>query len=392
MVTDSFRDGSVYIRESDKRAVAVLYVEGRKRPKEFYGATKAEARKKREAAKMQLMKGKLVTSSKQCTADFLNQWLRDVAQHRVKLQTYDSYQKRINHVLPVLGDVRLDRLTTAHVQNFYAQLLEQNYSPTTVNDIHRVLVMALDVAVRWSLLPDNPARYAEPPRREKAKITPLTPQQLNTLLDATQGTRWHALWALLGTCGLRISEALALRWNDIKNNHVVIDETLYMRSSEEGRVAIFTNPKSDASAAVVELTPEAKTALARHRVIQNEMRLAAGPDWQNEGDLVFTTQEGRPLSRRTVGSKYLRRDLKNNGLPVVGAHQLRHTAATIALEGDVHPKLVQEMLRHSSYNTTMNIYSHVVPSMHARAATRIHEVLQNARTIREPVVSAADGA
>lgn len=102
-------------------------------------------------------------------------------------------------------------------------------------------------------------------------------------------------------------------------------------------------------------------ALKKHRAQQDEIRLQAGPTWQ-EHNLVFTTDtggfvEGTHLNRR------FKQLLKEAGLPDMRFHDLRHSAATILLGKGVHPKLVQELLGHSQMSITRDRYSHVLPSM-----------------------------
>jgi integrase len=71
----------------------------------------------------------------------------------------------------------------------------------------------------------------------------------------------------------------------------------------------------------------------------------------------------------------LHRALATAGLPTMRVHDLRHTAATILLTAGIHPKVVQEMLGHSTIGATLDIYSHVAPALHAEAAAQIDSVL-----------------
>jgi len=117
-------------------------------------------------------------------------------------------------------------------------------------------------------------------------------------------------------------------------------------------------------------------ALRRHRARQAAERLATGAAWQDWG-LVFTNETGQPLS----GIHVLRYEffplLKRAGLPRVRFHDLRHSCATLLLGSGVNPKIVSEMLGHSTVAITLDLYSHVLPTMQEAAASALETALGN---------------
>ena len=98
-----------------------------------------------------------------------------------------------------------------------------------------------------------------------------------------------------------------------------------------------------------------------------------GPNWRHN-DLVFCTHQGRPLSQRNSLRAY-KLVLSRASLPPVSFHALRHTAATLLLLQGVHPKVVQERLGHSNISMTLDIYSHLIPSMGRAAADQLDALL-----------------
>ncbi len=120
---------------------------------------------------------------------------------------------------------------------------------------------------------------------------------------------------------------------------------------------------------LVYLAPGTLGALTDHRRRQIEDQLAAGPEWKNTG-LVFTTAVGRPADGTWV-TKWFHRALAEAGLPRIRIHDLRHTAATHLLSRGVHPKVVQELLGHSTISLTLDTYSHVAPALHAEVASQM---------------------
>ena len=113
-------------------------------------------------------------------------------------------------------------------------------------------------------------------------------------------------------------------------------------------------------------------ALAEHRARQDERRQQWGAEWEGQ-DLVFTTDRGRPLGWRDVDRDFKLR-LAKAGIKAIRFHDLRHTNATLQLEAGIHPKVVQERLGHSDIGVTLDIYSHVTPTMGRDAAKRLDDL------------------
>jgi integrase len=113
-------------------------------------------------------------------------------------------------------------------------------------------------------------------------------------------------------------------------------------------------------------------ALRQHRVAQLELRLKAGSAWE-EHDLVFTGLHGNYLNPRYI-LKMFAQVLQEAGLPHLRFHDLRHSAATLLLGMGIHPKVVQEILGHSNISMTMDIYSHVLPTMQKDAMEKWGDV------------------
>ena len=123
----------------------------------------------------------------------------------------------------------------------------------------------------------------------------------------------------------------------------------------------------------VELTKAAIVALRRHRTRQLEERFAAVGGWE-ELDLVFANEVGRPTTADRLRWNFQRTLVRAN-LPRIRFHDLRHTAATLLLGRGVHPKIVSEMLGHSTIAITLDLYSHVIPTMQQDAAAAFDLVI-----------------
>ncbi len=92
-------------------------------------------------------------------------------------------------------------------------------------------------------------------------------------------------------------------------------------------------------------------------------------------DLVFTDAIGGPIERGNLMRRSFWPLLERAGLPRVRFHDLRHSSATMLLAGGIHPRVVQERLGHSTISVTMDIYSHVLPTLQREAAEHLDQVL-----------------
>ena len=146
---------------------------------------------------------------------YMNRWLETSANGTLSHRTYHNYELQIRqHINPAIGSMRLSKLTAAHVQSLYASKL-QTLKPFSVRYIHAVLHRALDQAVKWNLIPINPAANVDPPKVRQEEITPLNQDQARVFLEAARGDRLEVLYVVSLTCGLRCGEALGLKWSDI---------------------------------------------------------------------------------------------------------------------------------------------------------------------------------
>ena len=177
--------------------------------------------------------------------------------------------------------------------------------------------------------------------------------------------RLYALWALLVTTGLRIGEATGLHWHDID----LEGRALHVRDTVkrvQGKGLVVGDTKTLHSRRRIELARSTVNALSAHQKQQEWERRIAGEAWTDQ-DLVFCTLTGGPFDAGSI-SHAKDRALEHANLPHVRTHDLRHTAATYLLSQGVHPKVVHELLGHSSITLPMNTFSHVLPTLHKKVA------------------------
>lgn len=313
--------------------------------------------------------GVLIPRSDLTVGEYLDQWLEDIAKPKLRPSSYETCRGDVRRAKPLIGTIRLEDLKPATLQAAYGRLQKSGLSPRSVQRVHTTLHRAFKQAVQFELLIRNPAEIARPPRAPRIEMRTLAADEVRRLFESSRDHRLHALWVLLATSGMRIGEALGLMWSDVDLDvgRVQVRRALQRQA---GVGFAFTEPKTNRSRRSIFVPLGTVAALHEHRRRQQDEKEIAGPLWEGEHDLVFLTAKGRPIEQGHVHWT-LTKTLERAGLPRIRVHDLRHTAASILLERGVHPKIVQEMLGHSTITLTLDTYSHVIPSLQATASSQL---------------------
>ncbi len=344
---------------------------GKRRRKRVTAATKREV-ENLIAATIQAAQGGFTDAGRMTLREFLDRW-QEAAAPTLRPATRRRYADLIRlHLLPVLGSHRLAKLTAADVQRLYSDRLTAGLSPTSVRHVHGVLHRALDQAVRWGLLARNVTDAVDPPRRATPEARVWDAQQVMTVLSASVGDNLEALWRLALLTGMRRGELLGLRWRDVDLDRGVLAVRRTLSRGANSRLVVG-EPKTASGRRQIALPVSAVEVLRRHRVRQLELRLAAGPAY-DDGDLVFPNERGAALHPNSLNLRF-HQLIARAGVPPIRFHDLRHTCATLMLANGEHPKVVQERLGHADIAMTMNLYSHVTAGMQRTAADRLDALI-----------------
>lgn len=288
----------------------------------------------------------------------------------------------------MLGDIRLDKLTASRIARHYRQLERSGradaghrgepLSANSVNKVHMVLGAALDAAVDDGYISSNPARKTrtvDAPRGRQIRaarpeITTWSATELSAFLAWNRDVfddELYPLWLTIAATGMRRSEALALRFDDVDFDQYRIRVRRAVDTSRAGQV------KTTKTGAARQLDIDANLleALREARSLRGQVSL----DLARTDAYVFATLNGRVRSPNEVSRRWRHRVQRAQAeleteLATITLKELRHTHATLLLSNGEHPKVVQERLGHSTIATTMNIYSHVTPTMQRDAADR----------------------
>jgi integrase len=238
-----------------------------------------------------------------------------------------------------------------------------------------LLNAAFTDAVAAGLLQVNPATLIPKGQRPTHKVSRQAgkhwePTEAARFVASTVDDRFHALWVLALNIGARRGELMALRWTDvdldagtvrISKNRIVVDRQVLEGTPKTGRIRR------------VELDSRTVTVLRAWRKQQLADRLAAGPGYVDSG-YVFVDPTGEPVRPDAVTHPF-RKACAAAGVPQIGVHGLRHTAATLMLYAGVPLHVVSECLGHANTGITADLYAHVLRGQQADAAKRLGDVL-----------------
>lgn len=364
-------EGSIKQRADGLWEARVSLEAGKRRS--LYGKTRKEAQDKLRAALRDLDAGIDLSADRQSVSQFLDKWLAASVKPSVKVRTYEGYESIMRvRVAPRIGKKQLAKLTPLDLQSLYTDLADLGLSARSIGNTHRVLHRALGQAVKWNLLGRNPCDGATAPRPQRTEMKVLSPEQVRAFLSATAEHPAHALYSLAVTSGMRAGELLGLQWGDVDLD---ARKLTVQRALQQQRNAglVFVTPKTAKSRRMIILSQRAVDALRVHRDRQTFHRKQVGAEWRDL-DLVFPGPFGGPTDP-SWSRQVFYAALEKAGMPRVRFHDLRHTAATLALMQGVHPKVVSDMLGHGTVGLTLDTYSHLLPAMHQQAAAAMDAIL-----------------
>ena len=346
--------------------------------KSVYGRSQAEARKRMTATQRAIDNGTYQAPDKTTVSQWLDTWMETFCAVKVKPLTFSSYAVAIkNHLKPSLGALRLQAVRGVHVQKLYNRMTADGLSAKTVKNVAAILHKAFSVAVKQGLMQANPCDAAELPKAMHKEITPLTDSEIPLFLKAIKGHPFEGAYALCLFAGLREGECLGLSWDQVnfEARRITISQQLQHEKKRSAQYYIAPSTKSGKPRQIE--PPEITFQYLRaERKRQTENRLAAGPLWSNPDNLVFTDELGRHLAISTF-YKTFKRIVSSIGRPDARPHDLRHTAATVAIAAGADIKSVQDLLGHATASFTLNVYAHTSDQMKKDTAARMQSYYDN---------------
>lgn len=345
---------------------------GKPMRKSIYGKTQKEVRQKMVALLGTLDKGTYQPETKTSVKAWLDEWLETFCMNKLKPYTLSSYRGIIdNHICKHLGALPLQSVRGSDIQRMYNKMITDGSAPKTVKNVAAVTHKAFSVAVKQGMIPANPCDAAELPAMQQHEIKPLSDAEIPLFLQAIQGDSMENAFALCLLAGLREGECLGLSWNhvDFEKGTITVCQQLQKPKAkgETYRLVPFTKSNKPRTIMPPAIAFDYLRSEQRRQAVN---RLAVGELWNNPNNLVFTNEGGDHIIVDTF-YKHFKRVAATIGRPDARPHDLRHTAATVAIASGADVKSVQDMLGHATASFTLNVYAHTSEKMQKETAARM---------------------
>ena len=327
-----------------------------------YGMTRKEANEKVKVLINNYLSGIKTKPTDYTVSEWADIWLRDCIRLEVRPNTYlQILQVVTGHVKPTVGTVSLQKLRVSHVQDMVRTKLDSGLSPATVKKIRNALHAIVEYAVKLELLIRNPVKLVSIKNVQRPEIKVLTKVQLQQFLEEAKSHFLYPAILLLATTGVRRSEACGIKWSDINwDENTVCIQRVVVKCG--GYNILIHDTKTSGSRRLIPIPPILLNVLKAHK------------DTHGAQEYLFSRSNGQPIYPESIydSMKVLG---KRIGVPAITVHMLRHTAASLLLEAGENPKIVQELMGHSSISVTMDIYSHVIPGMKLQAINKLSSMI-----------------
>lgn len=352
----------------------------RKRKTEVVNGTKSEAIKREAELRSEFYHiGKAVNISDLSVEEFSEIFLEKYCKDNISLVTMHGYKKTLKRVLPIIGKIKLNKLTPLHLDSMYQQLkIGIKGEPVgyhSMYNYYKLMNVMLNQAIRWEILDKNPNLKATKPKREHSERKFYDLEQVKKLWSALnkECIKYRTLILLTLDSGCRRSEICALRWSDIDFDTRImrIDKSLKVIEGvidEKKTKTLSSNREIMLSESTIELLKE-------YKEWQQAYIKVVGNRWHGT-DRIFTSKDGDYMHPSTC-DQTLRKIVKKYDLDHICFHELRHTSASILINLGVNPKAVSQRLGHSNTDVTMEIYSHVFDATKKESADKFDEVFKN---------------
>lgn len=289
-------------------------------------------------------------------SEYCERWLEERSPTVATKTDYNTEAALRGRILPVFGGKRLKQLTTKGIREWLTSLLAEGLSPATVKTYRQILGQILNQAVADGVLTNNPVDSVKTPTVRPRRQLFLNADELEKLADSAGD--YGPLIAFLGWSGLRFGEAAALKVGrvDASRRRIRVEESI----TDVGGRLVLGPPK----------THETRTVIVPRFVIERMLPLLED---KRHDDLVFTAPQGGPVRLNNFRSRVFAPAASAIGKPELVPHDLRDTAASLAISTGASIKAVQRMLGHASAAMTLDTYGSLFEEDLEALADRLEE-------------------
>ncbi len=280
-----------------------------------------------------------------------NNWIKE---HSISISksTEYTYRKDSKNAISFFGNSEVSDIQREKIVEFIQFEIEKNYANSTVHAHFKGVKSTFDWLFENSIIENNPCVKIPMPKKKYREVSPFTIEEMNKILSVKMPEWVHDSIEIAYRTGMRKGEIFALKWSDIdlENGFLQVKRT---QSIYAGKMEIKE--------------PKTKTSKRRISIDRHLIELLDTRKLKSNSEYVFSTNDGSPKIPYELSCKRFKTVCKHAGVLPRRFHDIRHTHATVLLSSGVHPKIVQERLGHSTIKTTLDTYSHLIPTMQKEA-------------------------
>ena len=365
----------------------------------LYNMSLQELKKEFEAEKEKIIRGEVTEKSNTLLSDWYDEWFTKCKSPALKSDVSRKvYDRKIrNTYVRVLGEKIVNTISQLDIQNATNILSSEGYAKKSVKDALGGLRECFDIAIINKIAVSNPCKgiiIADDLEISKERRV-LSHWEQDLFLDEITNSYYEEAYKILLTTGMRIGEFSALQWGDVDFDKKVINiQRSLMTAYVDGKkIMELTTPKTLNSYRAIPFFSETEALLKSWRKKQQMTKEKLGRRWRADekfGDLVFTTTMGSPLTRYNIVHDLKKVEtniiLKEQHLAAkegreprffdhIHPHCFRHTFATRCFEKGMDPVVVQNIMGHANYSTTLS-YTHILDDKKKAEANKVGEFLR----------------
>lgn len=334
--------------------------------------------------KAKVLTGDLSSNDKITLSEWYHTYLFEFRKNDLKPSTFERYYSIYkNYIISSeIGSIKLINLRTIDLQQYYNKLLrDEKKTASIVVTINKYITTVLHEAVRQDIIKKCCASLVRLPKVEyNSDFAVLSLKEQKEFINGIQKHKFKCLFLTALGSGLREGELLALKWSDLDLNEGTISVTKSIKrvpiiAPDGSRTykLIEQQPKTKNSVRTVPLPNNLINELAEYKIQQNTLKIK-NRNIYNDMNYVFADDYGNPLESKRPNRNF-QSILKSIGITPIKFHSLRHTYATRLFEQNVPIKTVQKLMGHKDSNTTLDIYTHVMPEEKLKAVDKINNLL-----------------
>ena len=310
--------------------------------------------------------------------DFAEQWFEEYAKLNLRCTSYERMKQLTVRVYPAIGHLKLDKITSRHIQQFINDLALNGKSLKTGKPLSRKTAVhhlsfisdVFSYAVKMGMLTDNPCKRVSVPKGRKKEKSIYTLEEVEQLFELLKSApiKYRAFFTLAIYSGFRRSELLGLEWKDVDfDNNVISVRRASNYTKERGTYTDTT--KTEKSQRSLKFPDMVMDILRELKSAQDMERMQMGNKW-TDTDRLFVRDNGLPMNNSRP-YKWFRDFCERNDFRFCDIHSLRHFYASALINEGVDAATVSSALGHSLISTTTSIYCHAFQQAQAIAGDAI---------------------